>query len=52
MGMILIMPLPQMFAMTMMAMATSAMGQFVDAFVMAELARMRRSEERRVGKEC
>ena len=44
MGMILIMPLPQMFAMTMMAMATSAMGQFVDAFVMAELARMRPME--------
>ena len=42
--MILIMPLPQMFAMTMMAMATSAMGQFVDAFVMAELARMRPME--------
>ena len=38
--MILTMPLPQMLAMTMMAMATNAMGQFVDAFVMAELARM------------
>ena len=39
--MILTMPLPQMLHTTMTAMATTAMSQLEEAFVMAELARMR-----------
>ena len=41
MGMILIMPRPQMLHTMMTTMAMTATSQFVEQFAMAELARMR-----------
>ena len=40
MGMMRIMPRPQMLLMTIMMIATSAIGQFVSQLAMAELARI------------
>ena len=41
MGIIFTMPRPQMFATIMTAIATTATSQFVEAFAMAELERIR-----------